>query len=341
MCDKKRNTNLNHKARSIKIVKNLQNRILRAEQSGNNKKVKNLQKLLLHSKSNYIVADQVDQNITKLKSKTIRKMIDNVWCSLKNKVSTSPHSCIHNIKKLCKQKNNAIVFHLKIESKVFNKYITKTLTHFSCKKQLQEFLLCQKKNYSLLLHTFSQNINNDFHQFAMDNKIDMAYHHGKIIVITNKEKDMCQKLYPFLEKNGFFVYAKKKSLLQEGVDFLGFTICNQNEEIISTPSDYEVKRHMQHLSRLWKWARGKEITLVIQKINYVIKKWHQYFCYQQYSKTFKKIQMYQLKKQQKWATSSHPKKSKKWAFAKYFNNCSHKKKWTFGLDDSFMLHHSM
>ncbi|WP_372370722.1 reverse transcriptase N-terminal domain-containing protein [Candidatus Uabimicrobium sp. HlEnr_7] len=349
MCIKKcDSTNLNHRAvlnKYRKVVKNLQSRIFRAAQSGNNRKQKNLQKLLMRSQSNLVLAlvkyrkdfnasQKFCNNTKKLLLKNHKYLLlDMMQKTYDDFYDTSLHKSLNTIKS--QYKNHAVVFELSANKHLFQKYVINFFSHFPYKKNLCEVL--KKQNSHKMLKNFAYTFYSKLHNTHKE--IKFIFYKDKLIVLACSKEQLkmaCRTLYPLLDKSGIVIESQQYSKLEQGIEFSGFFICNRNNNIVIEPSNFEVKKHMNHLQKLWRWARGKDIAIVIEKMNSAIKEWCSYFRHQQSNRIFKELRTYQLKKQQKWALSYHPKKSKEWVFAKYFGGCN----WRFTIDSVAMLEHT-
>lgn len=348
MCTTKNNsTNLNHRAilnKYHKIVRNLQSRIFRAAQSGNHRQKKNLQKLLMRSQSNFVLTlvkkhrkFNTTQHFCKSTKQLLlqqdkRLLVDMLHKSTVNH-SLSLHKSLESIQS--ESKNHAIVFELDACKHSFKQYIVNFFSHFPYKKDLCKVLDQQSSQKMLITfaYTFHNQLNNHTHS-----AVKFTCYKNKLLVLANKKSELkiaCKILYPLLEKSGLFVKSQQYCSLENGIEFSGFTIRKYRDNTVVEPSEFEIRKHKNHLRKLWRWARGQEASVVIAKMNDVIKKWCHYFRYQHSSKTFKDLQAYQVKKQQKWAMARHPQKSKTWIFAKYFG-----KGWRFAENSITMLKHT-
>ena len=347
MCTTKNSTNLNHRTilnKYKKIVKNLQSRIFRAAQSGNHRQKKNLQKLLMRSQSNFVLAlvkkhrkFNTTQHLGKSTKQLLlqqdkRLLLDMVRQSSFDQ-SLSLHKSLENIQSECK--NHAIVFELDADKHSFKKYIVNFFSHFPYKKDLCRVL--EQQSSQKMLNTFAYIFHNQLNNHT-HSAIKFTCYQNKLLIMADKKSQLkiaCKILYPLLEKSGLFIKSQQYSSLKNGIEFSGFTIRNCSEQVVIAPSEFEIRKHKNHLRKLWRWARGKEASVVIAKMNDVIKRWCHYFRYQHSNKTFKDLQAYQIKKQQKWATARHPQKSKAWIFAKYFG-----RGWRFAENSITMLKHT-
>ena len=166
------------------------------------------------------------------------------------------------------------------------KYIVNFFSHFPYKKDLCRLLEQQSSQKMLMTfaYTFHNQLNNHTHS-----AIKFMCYKNKILVLANKKSQLkiaCKTLYPLLEECGLFVKSQQYSSLENGIEFSGFAIRNHKDKTIVEPSEFEIRKHKNHLRKLWKWARGKEASVVIAKMNDTIKKWCHYFRYQYCGKTF-------------------------------------------------------
>ena len=120
--------------------------------------------------------------------------------------------------------------------------------------------------------------------------------------------------------------------LDEGLDFLGFTIRRHHGKLLIKPSRTAVARIKERLRTEVRALRGTNAEAVIGQLNPIIRGWAAYYRGAVSSKVFSSLDAYLWKLTYKWATSSHPNKPKLWVTARYFGafNKSRNDRWVFG-----------
>ena len=125
--------------------------------------------------------------------------------------------------------------------------------------------------------------------------------------------------------------------LDEGVDFLGFTIRRYpNGKLLTKPSNDALRRIRKRLSAEVKALRGANADTVIAKLNPIITGWAAYYRIGVSKRAFSALDAHVWRLVYKWARFSHPNKSKRWVIARYFGkfNPTRQDKWIFGSRDT-------
>jgi RNA-directed DNA polymerase len=120
--------------------------------------------------------------------------------------------------------------------------------------------------------------------------------------------------------------------LDEGFDFLGFTVRRFGAKLLIRPSKAALRRHRQRLRAEMLSLRGANAVLVLQRLTPIVRGWAAYYRTVVSSKIFSALDRYVWKLTYKWAKHSHPKKSKRWIVNRYFGrfNKSRQDDWVFG-----------
>jgi RNA-directed DNA polymerase len=121
--------------------------------------------------------------------------------------------------------------------------------------------------------------------------------------------------------------------LDEGVDFLGFTIRKYpNGKVLTTPSNDAMRRIRKRLSIEMRALRGSNADAVIAKINPIVSGWAAYYRCGVSGRAFHALDSHMWRLVYKWAKYSHPNKSKHWVITRYFGmfNSARRDKWVFG-----------
>jgi RNA-directed DNA polymerase len=124
--------------------------------------------------------------------------------------------------------------------------------------------------------------------------------------------------------------------LDDGFDFLGFTVRRQSGKLLIKPSKAALRRHRQRLRTEMRSLRGANAAMVLQRLIPIVRGWAAYYRTVVSSELFSALDRYLWKLTYKWAKQSHPKKSKHWIVNRYFGkyNKSRNDHWVFGDRDS-------
>ena len=124
--------------------------------------------------------------------------------------------------------------------------------------------------------------------------------------------------------------------LDEGFDFLGFTVRRYHGKLLIKPSKAAVRRIRERLRSELRSLRGANAQAVIARLNPIIRGWSAYYRTVVSSETFTALDHYLWKLTYKWAKHSHPNKPTRWIIRRYFGtfNKSRHDQWVFGDRDS-------
>jgi RNA-directed DNA polymerase len=124
--------------------------------------------------------------------------------------------------------------------------------------------------------------------------------------------------------------------LDEGVDFLSFTIRRFRGKLLTKPSNDALRRIRKRLSTEAKALRGANADTVIAKLNPIITGWAAYYRIGASKRAFNALDAHVWKLVYKWASFSHSNKSKRWVITRYFGkfNPARQDKWIFGSRDT-------
>lgn len=120
--------------------------------------------------------------------------------------------------------------------------------------------------------------------------------------------------------------------LDDGFDFLGFTVRRFNAKLLIKPSKAAVRRHRQRLRDEMHALRGANAVTVLQRLTPIVRGWAAYYRAAVSSEVFSTLDRYLWKLTYKWAKHRHPKKPKRWIVNRYFGrfNQSRHDRWVFG-----------
>ncbi|MDA8266165.1 MAG: group II intron reverse transcriptase/maturase [Actinomycetota bacterium] len=120
--------------------------------------------------------------------------------------------------------------------------------------------------------------------------------------------------------------------LDEGCDFLGFTVRRQSGKLLIKPSKAAHRRIRERLRTEMRSLRGANVAMVLKRLTPIVRGWAAYYRTAVSSKVFASLDAYMWRLTYKWAKHSHPKKSKHWIVNQYFGrfNKSRRDRWVFG-----------
>jgi RNA-directed DNA polymerase len=124
--------------------------------------------------------------------------------------------------------------------------------------------------------------------------------------------------------------------LEEGFDFLGFTVRRYRGKLLIKPAKAAVRRIRERLRTEMRSLRGTNAQAVIARLNPVVRGWSAYYRTVVSSQTFTALDHYLWKLTYKRAKHSHPNKPTRWIIRRYFGtfNKSRQDRWVFGDRDS-------
>jgi RNA-directed DNA polymerase len=124
--------------------------------------------------------------------------------------------------------------------------------------------------------------------------------------------------------------------LDDGFDFLGYTIRRHHGKLLIKPSAAAVQRIRERLTAEMKTLRGANATAVISQLNPIVRGWAAYYRNAVSSRTFHGLDNHLWRLAYRWAVRNHPNKPKRWVTARYFGtfNPSRQDRWVFGDRDS-------
>src|SRR5674476_751604 len=105
--------------------------------------------------------------------------------------------------------------------------------------------------------------------------------------------------------------------LDEGFDFLGFTVRRQSGKLLIKPSKAALRRIWERLRTEMRALRGANTVAVLVRLNPIIRGWAAYYRTVVSSEAFGALDEYMWKLTYKWAKHNHPNKSKHWIVSRY------------------------
>jgi RNA-directed DNA polymerase len=124
--------------------------------------------------------------------------------------------------------------------------------------------------------------------------------------------------------------------LEDGFDFLGFTVRRHAGKLITRPSKAAIKRVKQRLAAEMRALRGGNAAAVLAKINPIARGWANYYRGAASSRTFAALDRYLWQLTYKWACYGHANKPKPWIISRYYGrfNPASQDRWVFGNRDN-------
>jgi RNA-directed DNA polymerase len=153
-------------------------------------------------------------------------------------------------------------------------------------------------------------------------------------IITAKTKETLietkELLTKFLEERGLTLSEEKTLLthINDGFDFLGWTIRKFNNKLISRPSTTSFKRITDKTKEIINGHLAKTQTKLITSLNPLIVGWSNYQRAVHAKETFAKLDNRIFTQLWNWALHRHPNKSKRWIKNRYWKT-SETRKWIF------------
>jgi RNA-directed DNA polymerase len=151
-------------------------------------------------------------------------------------------------------------------------------------------------------------------------------------------EEVKSRLATWLAPRGLTFNEDKTQVVQldDGFDFLGFNVRRYQGKLLIKPSKAAIQRHRRRLAAEMLALRGANAEAVLQRLNPIIRGWSAYYRSVVSSEAFAKLDDYLWKLTYKWATHSHPNKSRHWISNRYFGkfNRSRDDQWVFGVGNS-------
>jgi RNA-directed DNA polymerase len=124
--------------------------------------------------------------------------------------------------------------------------------------------------------------------------------------------------------------------LDQGFDFLGFSIRRYHGKLLIKPAKAAVRRIRERLRTELRSLRGTNAAAVIARLNPIIRGWAAYYRTVVSGEIFATLDHYLWKLTYKWARHSHPNKPARWIIHRYFGKfCkSRQDRWVFGDRES-------
>ena len=174
-------------------------------------------------------------------------------------------------------------------------------------------------------------------------KIVIRYADDFVILCETEEDAKLSKseIDKWLEERGLKLSTEKTSIrhITEGFDFLGFNIrqykvnnTKTGYKLLIKPSKKFLQKTRSDIREIFLKHSGKNINVLIGKINPIIRGKANYLNKGVPSKAFASLDNYLFKRHVRFVKRTHPKKNKKWTQNKYWGrlNLQRKDNWVFG-----------
>ncbi|MEE4599483.1 group II intron reverse transcriptase/maturase [Streptomyces sp. DSM 41524] len=169
-----------------------------------------------------------------------------------------------------------------------------------------------------------------------DSPVVVRYADDMVVLCHSQEQAHQSKarLAEWLAPRGLVFNEDKTQIihLQDGFDFLGFNVRRYRRKLLIKPSKAAVGRLRKRLAEEMRTLRGSNAMAVVAKLNPIIRGWAAYYRGVVSSKMFSSLDKYLWGLQYKWATWTHPHKTKNWIVNQYFGkrNKFRNDRWVFG-----------
>jgi RNA-directed DNA polymerase len=169
---------------------------------------------------------------------------------------------------------------------------------------------------------------------ASKNKVNLVRYADDLLA-TGANKKVLEEarslIEAFLQERGLSFSPEKTRIvhIDDGFDFLGWTLRKYGGKLLITPAKKNVQAHSRKTQKIIKQAQTAKQEEVIARLNPIIRGWANYHQNQVATKTFKKVDNLTWRRLWRWARRRHPKKSKTWIKIRYFVT-EGMRNWVFG-----------
>ncbi|SER44350.1 group II intron reverse transcriptase/maturase [Actinokineospora terrae] len=150
--------------------------------------------------------------------------------------------------------------------------------------------------------------------------------------------DVKNRLAEWLRPRGLTFNEDKTRIvhIDEGYDFLGFTIRRYNGKLLITPSRDAITRIKRRLRAEISARRGQHALSLLRVLNPIVRGWSAYYHTVVSTRVFQNLDDYVFHLLYKWGLHRHPRKSRRWMVSRYFGRFhpSRNDQWVFGDHDT-------
>lgn len=177
---------------------------------------------------------------------------------------------------------------------------------------------------------------------ALKRKVNVV-RYADDFVVTGDSKEVLENtvrpwIVEFLRERGLTLSEEKTRIvhIDQGFDFLGWNFRKYSGKLLIKPSRKNVetfygkvkKEIITSLSRV-------PVETLIKRLNPVLKGWAQYHRGTVAKQTFSKIDSLIYWRLMRWGLRTHPRKTAKWVYEKYWKQCGSRKQFAGLQDDPF------
>ena len=142
------------------------------------------------------------------------------------------------------------------------------------------------------------------------------------------------KLEQFLAARGLVLSEAKTRIvhIEEGFNFLGFTIRRFGDRLLTKPQKEKVQAHMSRLKAIVDEHASDSQEILIRRLNPLIQGWCNYYRYAVSSRVYARVEHQLRRMLWHWAKRRHPNKAGRWLANRYWKTVEHRK-WVFSGDE--------
>jgi RNA-directed DNA polymerase len=173
-------------------------------------------------------------------------------------------------------------------------------------------------------------------QKAVKAKVRLIRYADDFIITATSPDILTQTLKPiveqFLAERGLSLSSTKTHIthIDQGFDFLGFTVRKYKGKFLTTPSTDKVKGFLAKIRTIIKAHKMTPAGQLIQILNPIIRGWVNYYRHSASKRTFNTVDHHIHWALWRWAKRRHPHKSNRWIQEKYFEKRQGKQGFFFG-----------
>jgi RNA-directed DNA polymerase len=162
-----------------------------------------------------------------------------------------------------------------------------------------------------------------------------------IITAATKEiaEEIKRSMAEFLATRGLTLSEEKTDIthINDGFDFLGWTIRKFKGKLIIKPSKKSIKSVTEKLSTIiLREGKASSQTELIRRLNSIIRGWTNYHRHVVASKAFSTVNNNTYLLLEHWAKHRHPQKSKRWRLSRYWHEYNGKP-WQFMTENNTLI----
>jgi RNA-directed DNA polymerase len=150
---------------------------------------------------------------------------------------------------------------------------------------------------------------------------------GKNDYILSTVKEVIQL---FLRKRGVQLSEEKTKIthIDQGFDFLGFSVRKYNRKLLVKPSKASIKSFWLKIREIFRLNRTVSADTLIGTLNPVIRGWANYYRHVASKRTFRRLDHLLWTKSWRWSARRHSHKSRRWLKQKYYRKVG-RRNWVF------------